>query len=59
MMTDGYSLLILYSRPGAFAISRAVSFGCESGLRVRKSKMFTDVFVEHPTKGGIIFKEKL
>lgn len=37
MMTDGFSLLMLYARPGAYAASKVMTFGCETGLRVRKS----------------------
>jgi hypothetical protein len=59
MMLDGFSMIVLYSRPGAFSASKMMTVGCETGLRVRKSKIFTDVFVEHPMKNGLVFKEKL
>ncbi len=39
MMTDGYCLLALYARPGAFYASSMVNTGCETGLNVRKSKI--------------------
>lgn len=59
MMTDGFSMLALYSRPGAYAAAKIVTLGCETGLKVRKSKLLSDVFVDHPTKSGLVFKEKL
>ena len=59
MMTDGYCLLALYARPGAYAAANMVNTGCETGLNVRKSKILQDVFVEHPMKSGLVFKEKL
>jgi hypothetical protein len=59
MMTDGYCLLALYARPGAFASANMVNTGCETGLNVKKSKILQDVFVEHPMKSGLVFKEKL
>ena len=58
-MVDGFCLLALYCRAGAFNASKMLSVGCETGLRVRKSKIFTDVYVEHPMKGGLSFKEKI
>lgn len=59
MMVDGYCLLVLYARPGAIAAANMLNRGCETGLNVRKSKILQDVFVEHPTKSGLVFKEKL
>jgi hypothetical protein len=59
MMTEGYSLLLLYTRPGAWATSKSLLLGCETGLRVRKSKMLNEVVVEHEVKSGMVFREKL
>lgn len=38
MMTEGYSEIVLYAKPGAFEHAKIIAEGCLTGLKVRQSK---------------------
>ena len=59
MMTEGFSMICLLTRPGAYINSKSLIVGCETGLRVRKSKILTDLSIDYQMKSGGSFQEKL
>ncbi|CAD8137067.1 unnamed protein product [Paramecium octaurelia] len=58
MMTEGYSQVVLYARPGAYQGAKIISDGSKTGLKVRQSKKLQELQIQHQAKTGQ-FVEKL
>jgi hypothetical protein len=52
-------MVVLLSRPGAYFASKSLMLGCETGLRIRRSNIMNDMYIEHRTKSGGALREKL
>ncbi|KRX06499.1 hypothetical protein PPERSA_05112 [Pseudocohnilembus persalinus] len=58
-MRDGLVSIILLSKPGAISQSKLIANGCQKGLKMQQTNFLDDLYKEHRTDTGYLFKEKV
>jgi hypothetical protein len=58
-MRDGYSCIVLMSKPGGISAAKMLTNGCETGLKMQKTHFLDELFIDHKSNSNIKFKEKI
>ncbi|EGR34539.1 hypothetical protein IMG5_007980, partial [Ichthyophthirius multifiliis] len=58
MMTEGFVLIVLLTKPGGIKAVEILSDGCNTGLKLSKTNFLEELYVEH-NQGGLTFNEKI